>query len=63
MDDDGTPGVGVGVGDGVGDGEAGGDDEPPPQAVANTKMADIAVRRNDDIGSSDPEASETSGAE
>jgi hypothetical protein len=59
MDDDGTPGVGVG--DGVGDGEAGDDEESPPQAVANSKIADRAVRRNDNIRSSEPEASETSG--
>jgi len=60
MDDDGTPGVGVG--DGVGDGDAGDDEESPPQAVASTTIADIAVRRNDNIRSSDAEASETSGS-
>jgi len=57
MDDDGTPGVGVG--DGVGDGETEDDKESPPQAAANTTIADMAIRRNDNIRSSEPEASET----
>jgi hypothetical protein len=48
-DDDGPPGVG----DGVGDGALGGDEESPPQAIADIKTAEITARRNDNIRSSD----------
>ena len=40
-DDDGPPGVGVG--DGVGDGETGVDEELPPQAIANIRIADTTA--------------------
>ena len=54
-DDDAPPdvGVGAGVGDGVGDGVVEGVEEPPPQATANIKTADITTRRNENIRSSD----------
>src|SRR5262245_38408697 len=53
-------GAGAGAGDGAGDGVVGDVDEPPPQATAAIKVADTIARRNDNIGSSEHEVSETS---
>lgn len=51
MTDDDDP-VTVGVGDGAGDGVVGGVASPPPQAIANIKIADTTTRRNEYIKSS-----------
>src|SRR5262245_18089109 len=52
-------GAGAGAGDGVGDGGVGDVDEPPPQATAAIKKVDTRTRRNDNIGSSENEVSNT----
>jgi hypothetical protein len=49
-DDDETPGVGVG--NGIGDGAVEGDEEPPPQAIANIMIDRATARRNENIRSS-----------
>jgi hypothetical protein len=49
-DDDDPPGAGVGAGVGEGDGDGDGAvDEEPPHAIAETRKAEAATRRNDDI--------------
>jgi hypothetical protein len=50
--DDTMVGVGVGVGDCVGDGDVGGDESPPPQAVADSRSRNTVARRSGNIGSS-----------
>jgi len=58
-EDDGPAGVGAGAGEGagVGDGPATGDEEFPPQAIADIKSADTRARRKDNIRSSKHEVS------
>jgi hypothetical protein len=45
-------GVGVGVGDCVGDGDVGGDESPPPQAVADSRSSNVIARRSGNMRSS-----------